>query len=560
MAKLLPVVCVALVLTACGESRPTAVPIPGIDEMPVTNAKGDRLSVTSELNLKNWFTHSPEKDGVEGTQADRAYEELNVRLGVAPVVVAVIDSGLDISHEDLKDHLWVNPGEIPGNGIDDDHNGFVDDLHGWNFLGAVDTTTLELTRELVRMKRLKLEREAAGQSLTVEESKFLEQLATDHSAERQTALDTLDRLIPLREQFFEIYQDLKDELALEFEAITRENLEAFVPKGLKAFAARKKMLLLMEQNKVTRLGRIDALIERSQQTLDSYLNEAFDPRRDVLGDDPSDLTQTTGYGDAEVSYGDASHGTHVSGIIGAVRGNGLGIDGVAHDVRIMPIRAVPNGDEYDKDVANAVRYAVNQGARIINMSFGKTYSPHKTGVDAAFQYAADHGVLVVHAAGNSALNIDLFPHFPNPRQAGSVAATLEHWLTIGASTHENSEKLPAPFSNYGVESVDLFAPGVDILSTIPQGNQYASFSGTSMATPVVTGVAALVWSQYPALTVQQLKDVLVGTLRTRTSLPVLLPGSIADENGQFTHVPFGSLSRGGGLVDAYEALKRAAPF
>jgi cell wall-associated protease len=500
---------------------------------------------------ENWFTRGPGKDGVEGVRAEQAYAELRIRTGVEPIVVAVVDSGVDITHEDLQGRLWVNEGEVPGNGLDDDQNGFVDDVHGWNFLGEVDDTTMEVTRELVRLKKLKAEREAAGSQLSEAEAKLLAKVQEEVDAERKDALETLDLLIPTREVLLNAYEGLKQEMGLPFAEVTLAKLQAFRTKTEAAEQARLQMVRVMTDKKISGIARLDRVVGRMNDLLNFYLNEAFDPRAEKLGDDPSDLSQYKGYGNGDVAFGDASHGTHVSGIIGAVRGNGLGVDGVATDVRIMSVRAVPNGDEYDKDVANAIRYAVDNGAKLINMSFGKAYSPYKSGVDEAFQYAADHGVVVLHAAGNDALDVDVNPRFPNPYRVES-SQVIPHWITVGANSAFRDQRLPAAFTNYGQTTVDLFGPGVDLRSTVPGEKKYDTYSGTSMATPAVTGVAALVWSQFPGLSAQGLVQVLVDSTRKHLQLPVLLPGGTPKDR-----VAFSRLSVTGGVVDAYEALLRA---
>ncbi len=542
----------AIILGACSGKPPASPAETAAERARAVDAKGDLREMTAAATSLpvNWFTGSPEKNSVEGVRADLAYEALQVRTGVAPVIVAVVDSGLDISHEDLIPNLWSNPGEIAGNGLDDDQNGFVDDVHGWNFLGGVDNTTTEVTREVVRMKKLKAAREAAGGQLTVEEAAYLEKVAHEVFLARYDAQSVLDELTPVREYLFEDYTAIQQELGVEFSEVTLALLAAHVPSSPQVKEHVDNMMAFMAEFRMPSIARLERVMGRQNDLLNYYLNEAFDPRAEILGDDPSDLSQHRGYGDANVYAGDASHGTHVSGIIGAVRNNGVGIDGVATDVQIMSVRAVPNGDEYDKDVANAIRYAVDNGARVINMSFGKTYSPQKQGVDEAFQYAADHGVLVVHAAGNSALDVDVESHFPNPdRLNGGI---IPSWITVGASSAYGDKNLPAVFSNYGTRNVDLFSPGVDLRSTVPGTKKYDTYSGTSMASPVVAGVAALVLSQFPTLTAVQLRDLLTGAVRNRTSLPVLLPGAEPE-----LLVPFSRLSVTGGVVDAYAALLRA---
>jgi subtilisin family serine protease len=295
------------------------------------------------------------------------------------------------------------------------------------------------------------------------------------------------------------------------------------------------------------------VVEDELQTLEKRvkysLNPDFDPRP-IVGDDYQDVTQRN-YGNSDVIGPDPMHGTHVAGIIGAVRDNDLGIQGIAPAPRIMVIRAVPDGDERDKDVANAIRYAVDNGAQVINMSFGKGQSPFKGAVDDAVKYADSKGVLMVHAAGNEAADNDTTANFPTRRYLSGGEPT--NWIEVGASSWQPGDALPAPFSNYGSKSVDVFAPGVDIYSSVP-GAKYQRESGTSMASPVVAGVAALIMSYYPELTATQVKQVILDSA-TRYPIQVRLPG---EEEGAATTIPFSQLSITGGVVNAYAALQLAA--
>jgi subtilisin family serine protease len=241
-----------------------------------------------------------------------------------------------------------------------------------------------------------------------------------------------------------------------------------------------------------------------------------------------------------------SHGTHVAGIIGAKRNNGKGIDGIADQVILMPIVATTaKGDERDKDVANAIRYAVDNGARIINMSFSKRFSSDKQLVDEAFRYAEQNQVLIIHAAGNDGNDLDTATYYPIPYdQNGRRFSNL---ITVGWSRPLFNERLAHPNSNYG-QDVDLFAPGSDILSTVP-GNSYDYKSGSSMSTPVVTGVAALLWSYFPKLTMLQLKTILLRS--------TYKPRIMVNRPGSKTLVPFSSLSATGGILNARNAVEMA---
>jgi subtilisin family serine protease len=251
------------------------------------------------------------------------------------------------------------------------------------------------------------------------------------------------------------------------------------------------------------------------------------------------------YGNNNVTGPEASHGTHTAGIIGAVRGNGKGLDGVANDVRIMVVRAVPWGDERDKDIANAIRYAVDNGATVINMSFGKTLSPDKAVVDDAVQYAVSKDVLLVHGAGNDGANNDSTGNFPGPHYlSGGEAAG---WIEVGATGRKKGKHLVASFSNYGKKELDIFAPGEDIYSTMP-GNKYQEDSGTSMAAPVVAGICALIREYFPDRKAADIKALLMRTVSTQKD-EVVVPGTDRVKK------PMKEISVSGGVVNAGQAVQ-----
>lgn len=396
----------------------------------------------------NWYNG----DGL-GMSTNKAYDLLKKKKS-SPVIVAVIDSGLDIEHEDLKGKVWVNKGEIPSNKIDDDKNGYVDDVYGWNFLGNASGENQGPAR--------------------LEKTRILAQLMLKY--------DGIDPQTIASNPEFDLYLKVKEDVdaaIAEFEPY-KETLDQF--------------------DVDTRNYILDQL--------NYNLNVNYDDRA-IQGDNPSDFTDTK-YGNSDVEGTDALHGTHVAGIIAAIRGNNLGGDGVAENVLIMPVRAVPNGDEHDKDVALAIRYAVDNGAKVINMSFGKDYSSFPVEVSKAIEYAASHDVLLVHAAGNDAKNIDNEPNYPDTYNE-ETGVIYENFLTVGAST-KNKEELVASFSNIGSIGVDVFAPGLEIYNSVPN-NAYQNLQGTSMATPMVTGVAALLKSYFPSLTMLEIKNAIISTVQ-----------------------------------------------
>jgi len=555
-------------------ARVQVIPKPELDHKAMSqnksqyvlkNAKGTLLEKSFlSMTPENWFNLSP-IDGAEGVRTEETYISYGMPES-EDIIVAVIDSGVDVNHEDLQGKIWINSDEVANNGLDDDSNGYVDDVFGWNFIGGsqgmasieadetlankirlikgnpeaqIDADSLEVTRELVRMKKLKVQVEDLGETLSSAQASYLAKL-TKVVGEN---VDNAKKVVESYEQRLMTYKAaekvLKEAGVAEISLDAVRALETSNPEVLKA----KNDMLSLLSNGID-LNRINRVLGYYGDQLKYLYNENFNPRK-IVGDNNSNQTEKI-YGNNDVIGPDSSHGTHVAGIIAATRDNNLGIKGVATNVKIMAIRVVPNGDERDKDVANGIRYAVDNGAKIINMSFGKAYSPFKKVVDEAVKYAESKGVLLVHAAGNSNQNNDTEANFPN-RYAKADQTEFNNWLEIGASGFEKGLNLPADFSNYGKKSVDLFSPGVDILSTTPD-NTYDTYSGTSMAAPAAAGVAALVMSYEKNLTASDLRSLLLDTSRRYPKLMVNLPGT---ENP----VLFSSLSRTGTIIDVFEAVK-----
>ena len=550
-----------LILAGCSSSREmTTTPVETVLEEPVAtdpvvaepDASENEESEPTEAAQapEDWFL----EDGTEGARAGigikRTYSELlKDKQPKRKVVVAVIDSGIDIDHEDLKPVLWMNEDEVAGNGTDDDGNGYVDDIHGWNFIGGadgrnVDYDTFEITREYARLRAQFAEADLDALSEEEkEEYAYYEEVQAAYEAEVEEMMGLYTNVGGALELLQAANSIMRD--ALGKENFTVEEVAAFKSTREDVQQA-KSVLQYFDQ-----IGFGEAEIAKEFEKIEGYiekgLNPDFDPR-DIVGDNYDDPSERF-YGNNNVEGPDPFHGTHVAGIIAAKRGNGIGIDGVAGHVEIMPIRAVPNGDERDKDVANAIRYAVDNGAHIINMSFGKEWSPHKFVVDDAVRYAESKNVLMVHAAGNDGANNDSTAHFPVPTyEAGMDEAAS--WIEVGASSWEGPTNLAASFSNYGKVEVDVFAPGVAIYSTVPD-NEYDRADGTSMASPVVAGLAAVLMSYYPDFSAKEIKDILMRSAVSYSDQVVLLPGS------EETLVSFGNLSRSGAIVNAFEAIKMA---
>lgn len=497
----------------------------------------------------DWWDLDRTDNSYPGVSANKALNYLEGKTGQM-VVVAVIDSGVDIEHEDLKDIIWTNPGEIAGNGIDDDDNGYVDDVHGWNFIGGkdgrnVNGENLEIVRIYNSLKGTYNNRNRDGLNRKEKVQydtyiKYKEQI----EAKRAEMEPGMKRITPIKEAMDKVMMNLQMKPA----SITWKDIE-----GLSTKDAYTGIVKQMAERAVAQgatfsetYDQIKNYADYLEQSYGQNYNPDFDAR-DIVGDNPGDLDDRD-YGNNDVEGPDAMHGTHVSGIIAAVRGNDLGVDGVGGpNVRIMSVRTVPNGDERDKDVANAIRYAVDNGASVINMSFGKGASPYKKAVDAAMKYAEKKDVVLVHAAGNDGKMLTLTNNYPNDTYLGRKK-TIKTYITVGASSSDYGETLAASFSNYNKKMVDVFAPGYKIYATFPDDN-YSAISGTSMAAPMVAGIAAMLRSYFPDLKATQVKKIILESALP-VNLEVVKPGS--DEK-----IKFSELSATGGLANAYTAVKLA---
>ena len=512
----------ALVLSSCSPALAPMVSTnaANIDKTPI------KTTPLKEEDLKRWSHLDLAKDTIPGMSVDRAYKELLKGKKGSKIIVAVIDSGIDIDHEDLKGKIWTNTKEIAGNNKDDDNNGFIDDVHGWNFLGESNNENLELTRIVKKGP------------------------TAPNYAEAKATLD--EKIAEMMQ-----YKPQMDMISKADKAI-----KAHLKKDIYTVDDSKKITTTdssLNQSKMIMISVASQIGDSFQEDLKEQINQVYDmlnynlnvnfDGRKLVGDNPDDINDKK-YGNANVKgpdVEDALHGTHVAGIIAQIRGNGKGGDGVvANNVEIMAVRAVPNGDEYDKDIALAIRYAVDNGAKVINGSFGKDYSPHKEWVFEAIKYAASKDVLIVHAAGNDGKDLDLEPNFPNDEVDGKEISN--NFMSIGALNKEFGANIVADFSNYATKNVDIYSPGNEIYATIPN-NKYKYLQGTSMASPNAAGVAALVRSYYPKLTAAQVKQILMDS-GTPISKEVILGEK--KEKRSFTNA-----SKSGKIVNAYNAILMA---
>lgn len=547
----------ALVVIGCKSSKITVTP-PNFNFVNTTPAKKSDLS---EDDFQIWSHLDITQDSIAGMSLAKAYQFLEGKKS-KDVIVAIADSGVDVNHEDLKDVLWKNTSEIENNAIDDDKNGYKDDVFGWNFLGnaagdIVTTDQLEITR-LVKKGNTKfsnidvatLPEEAKKEANTyVKLLKEYNATIIEKEAEISKMEDYLITLGIIQQDFAAVnaLANKKPLTLASVDTLKAPNLQTLVKVKNVANILRQGMNEndLNEEHK-----KVVAYLSELKKAMKGYdLEMSF---RQNLGDNLYDISDKY-YGNNNVlgTADAAKHGTHVAGIVAANRANAIGAVGVANNVKIMTVRIVPDGDEHDKDVALGIKYAVDNGAKIINTSFGKRFSPNKDWVFDAIQYAAAKDVLIVNAAGNDGKNIDKRASYPTDTK-DMISEYADNVITIGASSLSYDKDLPAQFSNYGKMNVDIFAPGVDIYATTPN-DTYEFLSGTSMAAPSTAGVAALIRGYYPNLSAKDVKEIIMNS-GVKINFQVIKPGSQTEENPEGELVAFSELSVTGSIVNAYNAL------
>ncbi len=535
------------IITGCGSTAPKIVstPVKNIDSIPL------KVRDLSDAQLKSWTNADLLTDTIPGMSVDKAYAEIIKNNRPSPVIVGVIDSGVDIEHEDLKAVIWTNKDEIPGNGKDDDNNGYIDDIHGWNFLGDAVAENMEYTRIYKRLKpKYEGKSESSISTADREEYNSYKAAKAEYEKEYNESVQTRDQYLQIREQITTAHNAVSAKLGTE--DYTKQQLSDFKPETQQM--SQYKSILSQIQYNVNEnipeaLTELNEAIDYYKDRLSTHFNLELDGRA-VTGDDPYDITDTD-YGNNEVSGPEpdkknVKHGTHVAGIIAADRSNDIGLKGVSSNARIMVVRAVPDGDEYDKDIALGIRYAVDNGAKVINTSFGKYFSTNPEWVIDAIKYAAENDVLIVNAAGNEGLDLDSKRVYPNDQDPANTKEFADNFLTVGALNYEYGSGLVADFSNYGKTNVDVFAPGTKIWSTTPN-NEYEYLQGTSMASPAVAGIAAIIRGYYPELSAAQVKQVIMDSGLT-TNATVIVGG---DRNNT---KKFESLSTSGKMANLYNAL------
>ncbi len=516
----------SLLLFGCGSTVLVSTPVENIDSVPL------KVGELTEHEKKHWGHLDLVSDTIPGMSVNKAYDEIIGNRKGKKVIVAVVDSGIDLDHEDLDGVLWTNKGEKPGNNKDDDANGYVDDIHGYNFLGESYNEQLELSRIL----KLKL-----GDAALQAKAKAEQETEYAEAQQNKQRYEQILQAVKGADAAVKNHLGKDDYDKEDVMGITTEDQE------LQQQIAVLKQMYTFEESIPDVIETLNGGIEYFSEQLNYHYNIGFNGREPV-GDDPYNIMDMGyGNGNPDSREEDENHGTHVAGIIAAERNNGLGVNGVANNVEIMSVRAVPNGDEYDKDIALALRYAVDNGARIINCSFGKSYSPNAEWVYEAIKYAASKDVLIVHAAGNDGNDLDDLnnPNYPND-QVKNGPEMADNVITVGSLEQEYGSEMVSSFSNYGKINVDIFAPGGKIYSTL-NNNEYDFQGGTSMAAPAVAGIAALIRSYYPKLTAPQVKNIIMKSgLSTKAS--VVLDGDVEKAKN------FDQVSKSGKMANAYNAL------
>lgn len=518
------------------------------------------LDPMMDKDLMTWYHKDFASTNVYGVNTQNAYKYLESKgLKAKKVIVGVLDSGVQVDHPGLINNMWTNVNEVPNNGKDDDGNGYIDDVHGWNFIGGKNGDVYDDNLEVTRVVK-KYQSVFEGPNSTTNkanQAKMPEEFAmymkskdiyTKKGIEAKQGYETYKRIQGLIPTMIGMLngQNLTPEAIAAIKPTTQEQAMAASVLGQVAQDPAVKGKLPADVQKFLE-GQMKEAVDYYEVQATKQYNLDFDPRAEIVGDNYDDYSEKS-YGNNHYADPKGEHGTHVAGIIAGLPQGKEVQYGVGYKVaKIMAVRAVPNGDERDKDVANAIRYAVDNGAKILNMSFGKPVSPGKNVVWEAFKYAQDKGVLLVKAAGNENENVAENVYFPtNYKDVNDAKPFISNMIVVGASTN-NNEFLRADFSNYNQKMVNVFAPGEKIYSTVP-GNKYAYLQGTSMAAPVVAGAAAVLMAYMPNLTPEQVIESLVKS-SNKSSVNAMINSN--------TNNRFDLISEAGGVIDVKKAAEYA---
>ena len=520
-----------------------------------------------------WWKADWKKDSLPGISLDEAYNYLKGRKSKS-VIVALIDGPLDINHNDLKNSIWVNKKEISNNAIDDDANGYVDDVHGWCFTANKNdvyrSNQPSLEADVYKTWKKKFEQIDGSKLRGVEKVQYENYIDGKTKLLERYKILYLGSLLPVDTTKLTIdssrFVQYLDHLLPQYkDTIISKILFATLPYNDTYDSAANQLFAIITKNSHEwdlRLSEFDSS-NKYQPGYTNYfapyalgynktiLDDTLTNFRSLIGDDPNNFDDRF-YGTPSISIpsSDMPHATMIAGIIAAKPSGKNGVKGISDNVQIMELSTgVPGGGTENKELVNAIYYAVNNGATIINISLRPAgIEVHVKELRVAFDYADKHNVLIVNAAGNDGLNLD---HEKYIMGQGSDGKEHDTFIRVGATTELMNDQLAWESSDFGKNTVDIFAPGKNIYSTFP-GNAYNSLSGTSFAAPMVAGVAALLKSYFPKLTSKQVKEILMKS-SFRPGILVTPPLGSGIEN----KIPFSKMSKSGGIVNAYNAVKLA---
>jgi subtilisin family serine protease len=513
-----------------------------------------------------WHWKDLEKDGVHGVSLFKAQQLLtDLKLKPMPIIIAILDGGIDTAHLQIKPLLWNNPKEIPGNALDDDQNGYIDDVHGWNFLGN-----------------------AAGQNINKasdEKSRIYHRYKNEF---KQDKIDSVSWDAKKKQDFYSWQQAAAEIVFSEDDAanlsfikmarnavvkmglilireivdtnFTTEQLEAYQPIGKLTADTKISYLRTMQALGIDRMSGHHSIVEDlndyiagKDQSAVSIDTPPEDLRKKITQDQYENFNDQY-YGNNNITGPNAKHGTHVAGLAAGIVDTNFTKSNFSNPIQIMGVRVVPDGDEYDKDVALGIRYAVNNGAKVINMSFGKSFSPEQAWVDSAIRYAASKDVLIIHSAGNESYDLNNKSVYPSP-YSNVFKDKASNMITVGASSDPViAESILTDFSNYGNKIVDVLSPGNKIFSSLP--NQAFGFlNGTSMSAPILSHIAALVRAYFPKLSATEVKAILLQSNWKPNDSNALFPIPQTDQSIKLTDI-----SAEGGIINAALSIQNAILF
>ncbi|MDR3189265.1 MAG: S8 family serine peptidase [Prevotellaceae bacterium] len=545
---------------------------------------GNAASPAQGSAPEEWQHKSPETDSLYGAGINNAYRLLNGRKPAKTVTVALVGYGMDVEQEDLSGAIWTNPNEKP-NGKDDDGNGYIDDLHGWNFLGTPDRKSLNRLsrvgdREFFRLKdKYAHYIYAQGKCYTLDT--LTQQVVEIAPPANRAEFDYFRNVVlpeaPIGGSFMGVLfakmvvafvHNADRELRQKYpdKTLTKRDFEATYdvqsPDTLLSVLTGSVHLLFMSAGSdswdaVLKFADTE-YVQHQQRGYERHLRNTFLGERRYIGDNPYDITDKR-YGNNNLAAANAGQGVALAGVIGGRRNNGIGVNGVAERVKIMSLRVDADfyGEPYMKDVANAIRYAADKGADVIQL--GKTNAiypqPWSKWVDEALRYAEEKGALVVIPMMDLSYSLDDKPFYPTRRVNGGE---LSNVITVAASDANGN---PYSTVNFSSKELDIFAPGVEIKSISSKEEKYSIQSGSELAAAMVSGVAALIKGYYPKITPAELRALLMNTVTPRSEAEVAKSFVMYTNGVQGRRVKdvfmFKDLCVSGGILNAEKALAEA---